>query len=74
MEKDKIKSIIAIAIGEASMCWSEIPKGVFNSDHAVKICDRLFTNLNYEFLGKCEEAKQNKEFVGQQQPTGANRH
>lgn len=29
------------AIGEASMCWSETPKGIFESDKASKIAAEL---------------------------------
>lgn len=28
-------------IGEASMCWSETPKGIFQSDKALKLVDEL---------------------------------
>lgn len=35
------KRIVGEAIGEASMCWSEIPKGVFDSEHASRIIDKI---------------------------------
>lgn len=33
----KLKEIIFMKVGEASMCWSEIPNGVFESKKAEKI-------------------------------------
>lgn len=35
-----INEIIGEALGEASMCWSEIPKGVFDSNRATRIMKR----------------------------------
>lgn len=34
-------------IGEASMCWSETPKGVFNSDRASELVDEVMTHIQY---------------------------
>ena len=33
------------AVGEASMCWSETPKGVFLSERAVDIAKRLYLDV-----------------------------
>ena len=33
------------AIGEASMCWSETPKGVFLRERAVDIAKRLYLDV-----------------------------
>lgn len=44
-EQESIESIIGVAIGEASMCWSETPKGVFDSTRAKEICDRVSAKL-----------------------------
>ena len=44
-EMVSVESIIAQAIGEASMCWSETPKGVFDSVKAKEICNRVSTQL-----------------------------
>jgi DNA adenine methylase len=38
---EHIKEIIGQSIGEASMCWDEIPKGVFDSTRASKILNNL---------------------------------
>jgi len=35
-----LSKIIEVAIGEASMCWNPIPKGVFDSDKASEITKR----------------------------------
>jgi hypothetical protein len=32
---------IGEAVGEASMCWTELPQGTFESDRAKKIVERL---------------------------------
>ncbi len=33
--------LICLAIGEASVCWSEIPNGIFESNKAGDIARRL---------------------------------
>jgi len=35
------KTVIGEAIGEASMCWSETPSGVFDSSRASLLVDRI---------------------------------
>lgn len=37
--------IVDEAIGEASMCWSEEPKGIFNSTKAKEIADRILASV-----------------------------
>ena len=37
MTKDKLVELIYINLGRASMCWSEIPKGVFDSTKAAEL-------------------------------------
>ena len=44
--RDKVREIIAQTIGEASMQWSEIPKGVYDSSAACKLIDRTIDKLN----------------------------
>lgn len=41
------KERIAEIIGEASMCWSDIPSGVFDSKKACELVDELFAHLEY---------------------------
>ncbi len=42
------KELIMVAIGEASMCWSETPKGVFDSDKAAAIGKKLLQDMKKE--------------------------
>ncbi len=39
------EKLIMIAIGEASMCWSETPKGVFDSSKAKQIGEKLLQDI-----------------------------
>lgn len=41
MSDAKFRELVGIAIGEASMCWSEMPSGVFDSTRAKEIVDRI---------------------------------
>ena len=38
---------ISEIIGEASKCWSETPKGVFNSDRAKELVNEIMTHIEY---------------------------
>ena len=38
---DKLKTKVFEALGEASMCWDEIPTGVFDSTNAERIGNEL---------------------------------
>lgn len=40
-----MREIITRAIGEASMCWSETPKGVFDSSRACEILERALAEI-----------------------------
>jgi hypothetical protein len=35
--KEKLKEIVYINLGQASMCWSDIPSGVFDSTKAAEL-------------------------------------
>lgn len=37
MNKEKLTELVYINLGRASMCWSEIPKGVFDSTRAAEL-------------------------------------
>lgn len=41
MTIEEFRSLVGEAIGEASMCWSETPKGEFDSSRAALIVDRI---------------------------------
>jgi len=40
MDRKKLEKIIAETIGEASMLWSETPKGIFEAGKASELIDR----------------------------------
>ena len=37
----RLEELVHLSIGRASMCWSEIPKGVFNDTYAKQIAQDL---------------------------------
>lgn len=39
------QSLIKQALSEASMCWSETPKGTFDSDKVAEIGKKLFNDI-----------------------------
>lgn len=41
MNKQNTRERIGEIIGEASMCWSETPTGIFQSDKAITLIDKL---------------------------------
>lgn len=44
---DNLKSIVFMALGEASMCWSNIDKaGVFESSRCEGVGNRLLAEIN----------------------------
>lgn len=47
---NNLKELIFQALGEASMCWSEPPSGVFDSTRAKAIGDRVIESLSNAFL------------------------
>ena len=38
---EKLREQVFMALGHASMCWSEIPRGVFDSEQACKVGNEL---------------------------------
>ena len=41
MNKEKLREIIFISLGRASMCWSEVPRGVFDSTTAAELGEEI---------------------------------
>ena len=41
MNTEKLREQIADVIGQASMCWSEMPIGTFQSDKTVALIDKI---------------------------------
>lgn len=48
--EEVLKGMIFQALGEASMCWSETPHGVFDDTKAIKIGDELINKIEREFI------------------------
>lgn len=44
---NKLQEKIFVSIGAASMCWDEIPKGVFDSTKAKKIAEDLCRDVEH---------------------------
>jgi hypothetical protein len=51
--------LIMEAIGEASMCWSEIPTGVFDSSRAIKIGEKLLQDIKRRVVFNSEKGIKN---------------
>ncbi len=45
-QESNVREAIGIAIGQASMCWSEVPKGKYDTAKAAKILSDLMDRLN----------------------------
>jgi hypothetical protein len=43
--KEKLEELIFTALGEASMCWTETPHGIFDSTRAKEIGDKLVIDI-----------------------------
>lgn len=46
VKEQSLREVIGIAIGEASMCWSEMPSGVFDSTKAGLLVDRILNAID----------------------------
>lgn len=47
---ENIKQRVAEIIGEASMLWSETPKGIFNSEKAEELVEEIMGHIQYPIL------------------------
>jgi len=54
---DKLKEIVFQGLGEASMCWSETPKGVFDSDHAKRIGNEIMQAIEEDKMTMEDEGR-----------------
>ena len=54
----ELKEVLFQALGEASMCWSETPKGIFKSDRCKEIGEEVICafNLAAEKSGMCAKS------------------
>ncbi len=50
MKINEIKKEIIGTVGESSMCWEEIPAGVFMDKEAVEIANRLNKKVNKHII------------------------
>ena len=41
LEPQSFEEMVYQCLGEASVCWSELPKGTFNSSEALKIAQKI---------------------------------
>lgn len=48
MNNEQLHEAVFSALGEASMCWSETPTGVFDSERASEIGNRLIALIKGE--------------------------
>jgi hypothetical protein len=53
---DKLLTAIGEALGEASMCWSETPKGEFDSSRAQAIAVKLRQAANEHFKEEIDDS------------------
>lgn len=42
------REIVGESIGEASMCWSKTPEGVFDSTRASKLVDKICNHIDFK--------------------------
>ena len=52
MVTPKMRERIGFAIGAASMCWSEIPTGVFDTERALQVQAELITAIEQHLKGE----------------------
>ena len=54
MEKKEIENKIGEILGEASMCWTELPTGIFDSKKASKLVDEIVAIIYRENITKID--------------------
>lgn len=47
---DELTELIGTKIGEASMCWDQVPGGVFDSQRAKEIVEEILSAINQYML------------------------
>ena len=55
---EELRRKIGEAIGEASVCWNELPVGVFDSTKASAIVDRIIADVTVKLASAEERARQ----------------
>lgn len=41
MTQEQFRELVGISIGKASMCWSKIPEGEFDSTRAIELMEQI---------------------------------
>ena len=62
MNKEELRELVYINLGRASMCWSEIPKGVFDSTKAAKLGKEIMEAID-EYVEEEDIAEINAMFA-----------
>ena len=57
MDKEKLTELVYINLGRASMCWSEIPSGVFDSTRAAELGKEIMEAIEKYIEDKEEQKK-----------------
>lgn len=52
--RNELREILGELAGRASMCWSETPKGIFESSEANKAVDEAFVKIKENYIRKEE--------------------
>ena len=55
MESKEFRTVLGEGIGVASMCWDEIPKGVFDSTRAQSVLEEILAYHDRDISRKAEE-------------------
>ena len=58
---EDLNRIVFEAIGEASMCWKEIPTGTFDSQKAEKVALQLIADIKKDLITNREYEASKKE-------------
>lgn len=61
MDKEKLTELVYINLGRASMCWSDIPSGVFDSTRAAELGKEIIEAVE-RYIGEDKE-EQKKHIV-----------
>ena len=56
MKINEIKKEIIGTVGESTMCWEEIPAGVFMDKEAIEVAHRLNKKVNQHIIAEAEKA------------------
>ena len=64
--KKQLETIVFEALGTASMCWSETPKGIFDSSQASDVGNEAVSNIMklYDQFKQDEQSERIKELEG----------